>query len=188
MSLVTDLEGNTAAIFVGEPTGARPNAYGDSRKTLLPNTGLTIRASSLFWQSSDPRDDRPFTEPHLAAALASRDAAANRDPVLDLLASVWSRPTDPVGVWRGVATYRFHRFPITLEFAKGASEGWFTAPALELDRVAVGGIQLEDGVLSFDLPSPVGVIPARAWLGGERMVGSGERGGRRIVFALERGR
>ena len=45
MMFAVDLERHTNTIFVGEPTGSRPNHYGDSRKLRLPNSGITIRAS-----------------------------------------------------------------------------------------------------------------------------------------------
>jgi hypothetical protein len=50
MMFAIDLEKQSNAIFVGEPTGASLNHYGDSRKVQLPNSGLTIRVSTLYWQ------------------------------------------------------------------------------------------------------------------------------------------
>lgn len=48
--LTTKLEFNTKAIFIGEPTGASPNHYGDNRPLILPNSKLEIRLSSIYWQ------------------------------------------------------------------------------------------------------------------------------------------
>ena len=36
----------TEAVFVGEPTAGKPNSYGDSRRITLPNSGVTVRAST----------------------------------------------------------------------------------------------------------------------------------------------
>ena len=83
MMFAVDLERYMDAIFVGEPTGASPNGYGDSRKVTLPNSGLTVRVSTLHWQYSDPRDDRDAITPQIRAPLLSSDYAANRDPALD---------------------------------------------------------------------------------------------------------
>jgi hypothetical protein len=191
MNLVTELEKSTTAVFIGEATGASPNSYGDSRKTVLPNTGLTIRASTLFWQKSDPRDDRSSTEPHLAVPISSKDAAAGRDPVLGMLAELWSRPSGPDGTWSGTATYRFQRFPVTLEIRKSGMEweGWLTSAALEMERAPVGNIRSDARTLSFDLPSPLGTaLPTRVWLGADAMVGSGESRGRTLLVSMRRER
>jgi hypothetical protein len=44
-NLVNQLEKYTDATFVGEPTAAHPNHYGDNRPFELPNSHLTVRAS-----------------------------------------------------------------------------------------------------------------------------------------------
>ncbi len=81
-NFVNEMEKYTNAIFVGEPTGARPNHYGDAARIVLPHSGLTVRASTLWWQDVDPRDSRPWTPPQISAALTSADYRANRDPAL----------------------------------------------------------------------------------------------------------
>lgn len=80
--LVNDLEKYTDAIFVGEPTGGKVNSYGDSRKIVLPRSGITVRVSSLWWQG-DERDRRPWTAPQVAADLTFADYRANVDPALE---------------------------------------------------------------------------------------------------------
>lgn len=80
--LVNELEQYTDALFVGEPSGGKVNSYGDSRKITLPNSGLTVRVSTLWWQE-DPRDDRQWKAPDIAAELTSRDYRANVDPGLE---------------------------------------------------------------------------------------------------------
>jgi hypothetical protein len=81
-NLVNQLERYTRGTFVGEPTGARPNHYGEARRLVLPNSGLTVFVSSLFWQDLDPRDRRPFTAPRLFVPLTAVDYGSGRDPVL----------------------------------------------------------------------------------------------------------
>lgn len=80
--LVNDLEKYTHAIFVGEPTGGKVNAFGDSSRITLPHSGVTVRVSTLWWQG-DERDARPWTAPQVAADLALADYRANVDPALD---------------------------------------------------------------------------------------------------------
>lgn len=81
--LTTKLEFNTNTIFVGEPTGASPNHYGDNRPLTLPNSGLNIRLSSIYWQNSFPLDDRQWTEPEIKVDIAAEDYFSGKDPVMD---------------------------------------------------------------------------------------------------------
>lgn len=79
--LVNDLEKYTNTIFVGEPTGGKINSYGDSRKITLPNSGITVRVSTLWWQE-DERDKRQWTAPEIAAELTSEDYRSGADPAM----------------------------------------------------------------------------------------------------------
>jgi hypothetical protein len=82
ISFVSDVERNTHALFVGEPTGGRVNHYGDSRRITLPVSGLEVRVSTLYWQQSDPRDRRAWVVPDIPVMLTIDDYVAGRDPVL----------------------------------------------------------------------------------------------------------
>jgi tetratricopeptide (TPR) repeat protein len=70
------------AMFVGEPSGSKGNSYGDSRQIVLPNSGITARASIYYWQDWHPLDERPWIAPDIAAELTFADYKANRDPAL----------------------------------------------------------------------------------------------------------
>lgn len=80
--LVSELEKYSDAIFVGEPTSSRGTHYGDSYRFVLPNSHITFRVSSLYWQLSDPRDDRPWIPVAIPAPLTYEDYVAGRDPSL----------------------------------------------------------------------------------------------------------
>jgi hypothetical protein len=84
-NFVNRLELYTTPIFVGEPTGERPNMYGDPETFRLPHTGITVALASLYWQDMDPRDVRQWTGPYLAAPLTSRAYKEQRDPAVDLI-------------------------------------------------------------------------------------------------------
>lgn len=86
VSLAADLERETHALFVGEPTGAAPDSPGDPAHVRLPASGLVVRISTTLWQGSDPRDPRPFIAPDLPAMSAYADWLAHRDPALDAIA------------------------------------------------------------------------------------------------------
>ena len=80
--LVTEMQKYTTAIFVGEPTASRGNAYGDSYRIVMPNSGVTVRVSTLWWQYLDPRDTREMIAPAIRSNLSFVDYILARDPVL----------------------------------------------------------------------------------------------------------
>ena len=82
---VDELERYTNAIFVGEPTGESVNQFGDPTPIVLPNSGITVSASTLWWQFADPRDQRKWTGPQIAAELTSQDYRNNFDPAMDAI-------------------------------------------------------------------------------------------------------
>ena len=86
-NLVNRLQRDTHAIFVGEPTGERPNMYGDAYPFVLPNSHIQVNISSLYWQDMGPRDERQWTGPDLAAELTSENYAHDVDPALEVITS-----------------------------------------------------------------------------------------------------
>lgn len=79
--LTNDLEQYSNTILIGEPSGGKVNSYGDSKKIMLPNSGITVRVSTLWWQE-DERDKRQWTAPQIAAELTYADYHNNVDPAL----------------------------------------------------------------------------------------------------------
>ncbi len=86
-SLADQLEKYTNVTFVGEPSGSKGNAFGDSRKIILPNSGITVRASVFYWQEWFPLDKREATEPKIAAPLTFDAYRKNIDPALAVISS-----------------------------------------------------------------------------------------------------
>ena len=76
-------ERTTQALFVGEPTGSAPNAWGDPKQFTLPKTGLHPMVATRYWQDSDPNDRRVAILPDVPAAQSFADWMAGRDPVLE---------------------------------------------------------------------------------------------------------
>jgi len=79
------LETYTNVTFVGEPTGSKGNAYGDSRKVALTNSGITVRASIYYWQDWHPMDRRDATIPQIPAPLTFDAYRNNIDPALEAI-------------------------------------------------------------------------------------------------------
>jgi hypothetical protein len=78
-------------------------SYGDSRKTVLPQTGITIRISTLFWQYSGPKDDRESIAPHIAVPVLWSDVARGHDAALEIALAV-PQPIPAGAAWSGRMT------------------------------------------------------------------------------------
>ncbi len=81
-TFIHEFEELSYATFVGEPGGAKPSHYGDSRRIVLDNSGLTARASTIYWHSWLANDFRDAINPHLSAPLTSAAWFAGKDPAL----------------------------------------------------------------------------------------------------------
>jgi hypothetical protein len=90
--LVDDLQKYADVTFVGEPSASRGNHYGDSRRITLPNSGITVRAATMYWQAWMPDDRRPWTAPEVATELSSGEYARSADPVLNAALAFAPRP------------------------------------------------------------------------------------------------
>jgi hypothetical protein len=85
---VTAIERETSAIFVGEPTGSRPNLIGEAIDFELPYSKLRANVADLFWQTSWPLDYRTWTAPDLYAPPTFEAYRRNQDPALDAIRSI----------------------------------------------------------------------------------------------------
>jgi C-terminal processing protease CtpA/Prc len=77
------MERHTQALFVGEPTGGRPNHFGDAEIYPLPETQTVVLISTLRWQDSFDSDPRPWIRPDIPAAYTFTDFLAGRDPAIE---------------------------------------------------------------------------------------------------------
>jgi hypothetical protein len=76
-----ELKRYTNAILVGEPTGSKPNLYGEFKKFNLPNSGLGIYYSTNYFKRVE--GDPPSLIPDLFIEVTSTDYFNGRDPVLE---------------------------------------------------------------------------------------------------------
>ncbi|NND59245.1 MAG: hypothetical protein HKN49_03175 [Gammaproteobacteria bacterium] len=80
------------ALFVGEPSGAKPSHFGDARRITLDNSGLTLRISTIYWHSWLANDFRDAIRPHITAPLTSSAVFDGYDPVLEAALGYFSPP------------------------------------------------------------------------------------------------
>lgn len=78
---------NVNPLFAGEPTGARLNFPGDSRRPTLPHSGLFLRISQYYWTNTWPWDNREAIFPSLPHEMTSAEYFSNNDVLLDKLLS-----------------------------------------------------------------------------------------------------
>jgi C-terminal processing protease CtpA/Prc len=75
------LKRETKAILVGEPTGQRPNFYGEVETMTLPHSKLRVHYSTRHFRMMD--GDSPAFAPDIHVEPSSSDYASGRDPVLE---------------------------------------------------------------------------------------------------------
>lgn len=86
-NLITDLDWVSDPIFVGEPSGSRPNALSESGNFVLPFSRLSGILSSQYHQQSLPEDHRIWIAPDLPVGLSSEDHFSGRDPALEAISA-----------------------------------------------------------------------------------------------------
>lgn len=92
MDFASKLELHTQALFVGEPTGSRPNFYGEHFDYELPYSGLTVSVSSRYFQNGFTSDDkRPWIAPDLAAPPSAESYRHNVDPAMEVIRKYLNR-------------------------------------------------------------------------------------------------
>jgi hypothetical protein len=75
-----DLKKQTPAIFAGEPTGGKPNHYGEVQMFRLPESGLSVTYSVKYFHVLD--EDPDSFEPDLLIEQKISDYLKKADPVL----------------------------------------------------------------------------------------------------------
>jgi hypothetical protein len=193
MMFAVDLESHTRTIFVGEPTGGKPNHYGDSRKIQLPNTGLTVRASSLYWQYSSPGDVRPWIAPEIAVPVASAEYFAGRDPVLEEILSILRSPAEVPddafeGDWQGVLSARSEKIDLVLHLRRedGAWKAQLDLPGQGVTGIELQAVFVERGRLRFMLPGQTVPLQFTGALRGSWIIGQVEQEGALSIMVAGR--
>ncbi len=78
-----ELDKRTEAVFIGEPTGGRPNLYANPRPLKLPNSGIVVQVSSDYYEVGGHGDVRDAIVPDIVATSTLDDLLAGRDRVLE---------------------------------------------------------------------------------------------------------
>ncbi len=77
-----ELRNEPGAILVGEPTGGKPNCYGNSPSFTLPNSRIQVWYCEKYFRTI-PTSDPPSLEPDIPVSLSLTQFLAGRDPALE---------------------------------------------------------------------------------------------------------
>jgi hypothetical protein len=83
MNAAAYFERHLEPIFIGEPTGGKPNSPGDEVWSTLPYSGISFNLSDVLWQAGWPYDVRPWIAPHVHVPPRFADYKSGRDPALE---------------------------------------------------------------------------------------------------------
>jgi hypothetical protein len=107
VDFVSEAKAWTSAIFVGEPTGAGLNAYGDAQESVTPRLGINFQSSTNYHQHGAARDRSGEIDPDIPAIMTAQDYFAGRDPVLGaILTGKELLPLPALGVASGAAAVK----------------------------------------------------------------------------------
>jgi hypothetical protein len=83
-NFAAEIDRDTRAIIVGEPTGGGVETYGDTFPVLLPTVGLTVHIAARYHERKKGKGDRRLAvEPDVPVDLGSKQYFAGTDPVLE---------------------------------------------------------------------------------------------------------
>jgi Peptidase family S41 len=83
-NFAAEIDRDTRAIIVGEPTGGGVETYGDTFPLTLPTLGWTVHIAARYHERKKSRSDhRLAVEPDVPVNLTSSQYFAGRDPVLE---------------------------------------------------------------------------------------------------------
>ena len=83
-NFAAELDRDTRAVLVGEPTGGGVETYGDTVPVLLPSLGWYVYVASRYHERKrGPNDHRLAVAPDVRVELTSAQYFAGRDPVLE---------------------------------------------------------------------------------------------------------
>ena len=77
------LKDGTNAILIGEPTGGKPNHYGEVKTFQLNKLGVVVQYSTRYFKNV--KGDPPSLEPDITIETSSNDMISLTDPVLEYI-------------------------------------------------------------------------------------------------------
>jgi len=82
MMAAMDFKDELHAILVGEPTGGKPNGFGEVKRATLPNSNLAIYYPTKYFRPISDADPDSIM-PDIGVSLKLEDFLSGRDPALE---------------------------------------------------------------------------------------------------------
>jgi len=82
MMVAMDFKDELHAILVGEPTGGKPNGFGEVKRATLPNSNLAVYYPTKYFRPISDADPDSIV-PDLPVSLTLEDFIAGRDPIME---------------------------------------------------------------------------------------------------------
>ena len=83
-NFAAEIDRDTRAVFIGEPTGGGVETYGDTVPVLLPSLGWYVYIASRYHERKrGPNDHRLAVAPHVRVEFTAAQYFIGRDPVLE---------------------------------------------------------------------------------------------------------
>jgi hypothetical protein len=182
-NLTALLERWTPAIFVGEPTGGAPNGYGDPKLTVLPNSGLSLLVSSLYWQLSAPNDKRDSIVPLLSVEPTVTSLRTNQDLAVKLVDSSGKKPISATGSFAG--RWAVPGKTLKIAFQIKTDQTVLSVPDLKMEAQPLENLKRHDDVLEGSVALGNQTLTVRGRLGGRYFLGWMELSDRPYAFVAE---
>lgn len=77
------LKNETNALFIGGPTGGKPNSYGEVKSFTLPNSKIIVSYSTKYFSPSF--EDTPSLYPDINVETSLSDIVSCKDPIFDAI-------------------------------------------------------------------------------------------------------
>jgi hypothetical protein len=182
-NLTVLLERWTPAIFIGQPTGGAPNGYGDPKLTILPNSGLSLLVSSVYWQLSTPKDTRDSVLPLLPVEPTVTSLRTGQDLAVNLVESTFKKPESTTGNFAGqcAAAGKMRK----LNFQIKADQLVMTAPDFKIEAQSLQNVKRHDDVMEGSAKLGNQTLAVHGRIAGRYFLGWLELAGRPYAFATE---
>jgi len=183
INLATLLERWVPVIFVGQPTGGSPNGYGDPKRTILPNSGLSLLVSTLYWQVSSPTDKRDCITPLLPVAPTAASLRNDQDLGLDLIRSLTKEPVSPKESFTGQWAVANRQLEISFQFATDSAS--LTIHALRIEAEPITDLKRNGPILEGKIAHGSQKVALHGRFTGAHFLGWLDIGGRPYSFVTK---
>ena len=148
-----------------------------------PNSGLSLRVSSLYWQVSSPTDKRDCITPLLSAQPNAASLRNDKDLALDLVHSLFKKPVSTKGTFLGHLAVPNQ--PLDLSFQVAADTATLTVQKLGLENKPIANLQHKGAMLEGNVALGRQKIAVHGRFAGSYFVGWLELSGRPYSFVAE---